>query len=66
MAVTASLPYGASRAQQKPSEYETTAAAKVKDVLEEGLLEAPFEQAGLTVTSDDLTSEEALEVNAFA
>ncbi len=66
MALTSTLKYAASKAKQKPSEYEAAEGGKVTDVLEMSFLEEPFEQAGLAVTGETLTSEESLEANAFA
>jgi len=66
MTLTTPLKYAATAGKQKPSEYETAEGTKVPDVLESSIFAEPFEQTGLTIAEDVLTSEEPLEVNAFA
>ena len=60
--LTNALKFKESKGLQKPSEYETTEGAKVKDALEARFAGGSFEAIGLSGTVT-LTSEEALEVN---
>ncbi len=56
------LKFKESKGTQKPSEYETAEATKVKDTLEAHFSAGPTEAIGLSGTVT-LTSEEALEIN---
>ena len=64
MSLTVPLKYKQKRGIQKPTEYETGAGKKVKDVLEANFSNQGWLQSGQTITST-VTNEEKLELNAY-
>jgi hypothetical protein len=63
MLATALNKYQATKGEQKPSEYEDPEGSVVPAGLEESFAGGPFEEAGLTLTSQQ-TNEEPIEANA--